>query len=87
MTPEIECKTKDIFMRGCFINYVYTRTVVLTNLNEHPGYFLFVDQEVGTNEHITFRPQIPEDFIDAYETKEVQLDISTSFVGQSTAHV
>lgn len=85
--PDVVCETQDIFMRGCFVNYIYTRLITIRSRNEHAGYFEFLPYDVEGPTEITFEPKPSEDFIEGYGVKEVELSIFTKHIGQSTLKV
>ncbi|GJQ69846.1 hypothetical protein Trydic_g22394 [Trypoxylus dichotomus] len=85
--PDIVCETQDIFMRGCFVNYVYTRSITIRSRNEHAGYFQFLPYDVEGPTDIMFEPKPAEDFIEGYGAKEVELNIFTNHIGQSILKV
>lgn len=85
--PDVVCETQDIFMRGCFVNYVYTRTITIRSRNEHSGYFQFLPFDVDGLTEIMFESKPSEDFIEAHGSKEVELNIFTTHIGQSTLKV
>ncbi|KAK9687661.1 hypothetical protein QE152_g36095 [Popillia japonica] len=85
--PDIICETQDIFMRGCFVNYVYTRSITIRCHNEHSGYFQILPYDIEGPTEIVFEAKPSEDFIEAYGVKEVEINIYTKHIGQSTLKV
>ncbi|KAI4465642.1 dlec1 deleted in lung and esophageal cancer 1 [Holotrichia oblita] len=85
--PDVICETQDIFMRGCFVNYVYTRSITIRCRNEHSGYFHILPYDIEGPTEIVFEAKPSEDFIEAYGVKEVEINIFTKHIGQSTLKV
>ncbi|XP_066585112.1 hydrocephalus-inducing protein homolog [Prorops nasuta] len=68
-------------MNSCFINFPYSRNLVIINSSSIDGYFYFVPQEVSEMNATVYSLSIYQGYVKAGEKKNIQLTIMTGTVG------
>ncbi|XP_067007994.2 hydrocephalus-inducing protein homolog [Anabrus simplex] len=82
--PEILCYPSDINIRFCFINYPYTRSLVLENVSLTPGFFYIVPQQVTSFTSMTVSTPCIQGILKPKSKMKIPLTIMTNQLGKQS---
>lgn len=77
--PQVSCQPKDIFLKFCFVNFEYKRTITLKNETDIFGYISFTPEK--NNSPIHCELSRTEIFLNGSDIILIEVTIKTTELG------